>query len=298
MGRKISACGKGITSAPAGFAIRRAGGWICNPAGANWDVMFWRVLGVGLALAVIVFAGLAWGARVQAQSEAWAAVFAHANRLYEEGRYEEAAAKYEEIVASGLQNGRVYYNLGNAYFKQERLGLAILNYERAHRLTPRDEDIKTNLAYARSQIVDKIETPDPGLLGRWLASLQGLLTPDETIILAWTLYLVMTVLALLAVFVWRWRKFCLYALGFLGILLILSLASLGVKVYQQEHVREAVVTTKQVDVLSGPGENYLLEFTVHEGTTLTVEEERGDWWRVRLWGDLEGWTQKAGLQEI
>jgi tetratricopeptide (TPR) repeat protein len=251
-----------------------------------------------LALAVIVFAGLAWVTRVQAQSEAWAAVFAHANRLYEEGRYEEAAAKYEEIVASGLQNGRVYYNLGNAYFKQEKLGLAILNYERAHRLMPRDEDIKANLAYARSQIVDKIETPDPGLLGRWLASLQGLLTPDETIILAWTLYLVMTVLALLAVFVWRWRRFCLYALGFLGVLLILSLASLGVKLYQQEHVREALVTTKQVDVLSGPGENYLLEFTVHEGTTLTVEEERGDWWRVRLWGDLEGWTQKAGLQEI
>jgi uncharacterized protein YgiM (DUF1202 family) len=163
---------------------------------------------------------------------------------------------------------------------------------------PRDEDIKANLAYARSQIVDKIETPDPGLLGGWLASLQGLLTIDETIILAWALYLIMTVLALLAVFVWRWRRFCLYALGFLGVLLILSLTSLGVKLYQQEHVREAVVTAGQVDVLSGPGENYLLEFTVHEGTTLTVEEERGDWWRVRLWGDLEGWAQKAGLQEI
>ena len=108
----------------------------------------------------------------------------------------------------------------------------------------------------------------------------------------------MTVLALLAVFVWRWRRFCLYALGFLGVLLILSLASLGVKFYQQEHVREAVVIAGQVDVLSGPGDNYLLEFTVHEGTKLTFEEERGDWLRVRLWGDLEGWTQKAGLQEI
>jgi hypothetical protein len=286
-----------------------------------------RKISAGLALAAIVFIGLAlmirvqaqseawavvfasrqgggvgvspnFSSRPQAQSEAWAVVFAHANQLYEEGRYEEAAAKYEEIVASGLKNGRVYYNLGNAYFKQEKLGLAILNYERAHRLMPRDDDIKANLTYARSQIVDKIETPDPGLLGRWLASLQGLLTIDETIILAWALYLVMTVLALLAVFVWRWRRFCLYALGFLSVLLILSLASLGLKLYQQEHIREAVVTAGQVDVLSGPGENYLLEFTVHEGTALTVEEERGDWWRVRLWGDLEGWAQKAGLREI
>jgi hypothetical protein len=186
-----------------------------------------RKISAGLALAAIVLAGLAWVARVQAQSEAWAAVFAHANRLYEEGGYEEAAAKYEEIVASDLQNGRVYYNLGNAYFKQEKLGLAILNYERAHRLMSRDEDIKANLAYARSQIVDKIETPNPGLLGRWLASLQGLLTVDETTILAWVLYLGMTVLVLLTVFVWRWRRFCLYALGCLSVLLILSLASLG-----------------------------------------------------------------------
>ena len=128
--------------------------------------------------------------------------------------------------------------------------------------------------------------------------MQGLLTIDETTLLAWALYLVTTVLALLAVFVWRWRRFCLYALGLLSMLLILSLASLGIKLYQQEIVREAVVTAEQVDVLSGPGEDYLLEFTVHEGTTLTIEEERGDWGRVRLWGDLEGWAHKAGLQEI
>jgi len=256
-----------------------------------------RTIGTGLAVATIVFVGLAAG-RVQAQSEAWAAVFSRANQLYEEGRYEEAAAKYEDILASGLKNGRVYYNLGNAYFKQGKLGLAILNYERAHRLMPRDEDITANLAFARSQIVDKIETPDPGLLGRWLATLQGLLTVDETTILALAIYLVMTVVALLAVFVWRWRRFCTYALGFLGLLLVLIMLSLGIKVYQQEHVREAVVTADQVDVLSGPGENYLLEFTVHEGTTLTVEEDRGDWWRVRLGGNLEGWAQKAGLREI
>ena len=62
--------------------------------------------------------------------------------------------------------------------------------------------------------------------------------------------------------------------------------------------REAVVTAEQVDVLSGPGENYLLEFTVPEGMALAIEEERGDCWRVRLGGDREGRAQRAGLQEI
>jgi tetratricopeptide (TPR) repeat protein len=124
-----------------------------------------RKISAGLVLVGILFIGMVSVPRIQAQSEAWAVVFARANQLYEEGRYQEAVAKYEEILASGMQDGRVYYNLGNAYFKQDKLGPAILNYERAQRLMPRDEDIKVNLAYARSQIVDKVETPDQGFVG-------------------------------------------------------------------------------------------------------------------------------------
>ncbi|MCQ3980520.1 MAG: hypothetical protein DPW09_44490, partial [Anaerolineae bacterium] len=67
-----------------------------------------------------------------------------ANEDYEAGNYADAASIYEAIIASGLHNSNVYYNLGNAYFKQEDLGRAILNYRRAQRLDPRDADTTAN----------------------------------------------------------------------------------------------------------------------------------------------------------
>ena len=41
-----------------------------------------------------------------------------ANQNYEAGQFEQAAAGYEAIIEAGVRNSDVYYNLGNAYFKQ------------------------------------------------------------------------------------------------------------------------------------------------------------------------------------
>src|SRR5271169_6740835 len=68
--------------------------------------------------------------------------FKAANQLYNDGKFAEAAAAYEKIEP---KTAHVYYNLGNAWFRQNRLGLAVLNYARARQLAPRDPDIVANL---------------------------------------------------------------------------------------------------------------------------------------------------------
>ena len=82
-------------------------------------------------------------------------LFAEANAQYAEGNYIEAANRYEQILAE-QPAAEVYYNLGNAYFKQGELAQAILAYERALRLQPSFDDAKHNLQYAQAQIVDNI----------------------------------------------------------------------------------------------------------------------------------------------
>ena len=67
------------------------------------------------------------------------AIYRRANADYEQGQYQRAIEKYEQIVPL-FRNGIVYYNLGNAYFRLEERGKAIVNYERAKRLMPRDKD--------------------------------------------------------------------------------------------------------------------------------------------------------------
>ena len=83
--------------------------------------------------------------------------FKAANKLYDAGKFAEAAAAYEKLEP---KTAHVFYNLGNAWFRDGKLGLAILNYERARRLAPRDPDILANLKFAEQRLgVDEVNTP-------------------------------------------------------------------------------------------------------------------------------------------
>src|ERR1043166_4619942 len=102
--------------------------------------------------------------------------FKAANALYDAGKFAEAAAAYERLEP---KTAHVYYNLGNAWFRQDKLGLAILNYERARRLSPRDPDIQANLKFAQQKLgVDEVNTP-PRAVQRSLRSMIGSRTPAE-----------------------------------------------------------------------------------------------------------------------
>ena len=71
------------------------------------------------------------------------------NRAFAEGRYGEAAAQYEALLARRGYSAPVLFDLGNAYLRAERPVDAILAYERARVLSPRDAAIAGNLAAAR-----------------------------------------------------------------------------------------------------------------------------------------------------
>src|SRR6266404_5247545 len=106
--------------------------------------------------------------------------FKTANQLYDAGKFAEAAAAYEKIEP---KTAYVDYNLGNAWFRQGKLGLAILNYERARRLAPRDPDILANLKFAEQRLgVDDVNTPSR-VVQRFLRSVIESRTPTE-----WSVY--------------------------------------------------------------------------------------------------------------
>src|SRR5262249_32992192 len=92
----------------------------------------------------------------------------HANRAFEQalvsptpqdakGYYQQAIAGYEQLVAGGIHNAKLYYNLGNAYFRLNDLGHAILQYRRGLRLEPGNRQLQANLSYARSRRLDQID---------------------------------------------------------------------------------------------------------------------------------------------
>ena len=107
--------------------------------------------------------------------------FAQANATYNQGNYTEAALQYEQLIADAKAQmaltddyAEVYYNLGNAYYKQGELAHSILAYERALRLQPRMKDAKENLRFVESKITDRIEDTHSFFLQDWLISFRNL----------------------------------------------------------------------------------------------------------------------------
>ena len=79
------------------------------------------------------------------------------DHFYQIGNFAQASQFYQQVVSGGYESPTLYYNLGNSYYRLGKIGYAILNYERAQKLAPGDEDIAHNLALANSRIVDKID---------------------------------------------------------------------------------------------------------------------------------------------
>ena len=100
--------------------------------------------------------------------------FDAANAAYADGRYEEAAAMYQSLLDE-QPDATLYYNLGNARFKQGELAQAILNYERALRLQPNNKDAQYNLAFAQSRITDNIVEQD-FFLSSWARTVRNCLS--------------------------------------------------------------------------------------------------------------------------
>jgi tetratricopeptide (TPR) repeat protein len=223
-----------------------------------------------------------------------------ANQHYEVGEYDEAIAGYEAIIASGVRSSDVYYNLGNAYFKQGDMGRAILNYRRAQQLDPPDTDIAANLTLARTQTVDKLEVPPEGVLINIVEIAEEWLTLNQAALLALSLWLLVCVAFVVAVFQPRWRRFTAGAMTILTIFLLIGLVSMANRLYKETQSLPAVIIAPEVDVTSGPGggDQYLVEFELHAGAEVRLLESRVGWRRITLPGNLQGWVPSEAVEPV
>jgi tetratricopeptide (TPR) repeat protein len=248
-------------------------------------------------LALLLAAGLASG--VPARADTVEATFERGAAAYREGKFEDAAKAYIAILESGIADPRVFYNLGNVYFKQGRIGPAILEYERALRLDPADQDVRDNLDLARSQMRDKAPDPDLQAPVRLVKDTIESTPPD---ILSWAFlgFWWLTCLGIAGIPLmrsWIRRRFMAYGAGALALVAALFATAL---VYQMQQEAEgiAIVMADKVDVRSGPGEENTVLFTVHEGTRMEVRSRVEHWTQVSLPNGLSGWVPAESVEKV
>jgi tetratricopeptide (TPR) repeat protein len=193
----------------------------------------------------------------------------------------------------------LYYNLGNAYFKQGELAQSILAYERALRLEPSHKDAAHNLLFAQSRIIDNIEDTQSFFLSNWLKAIRNALGLQTWIILSIALFL----FALVGFFVFAFNNLLwLRKIAFYSSLLALCISVISMinasSLHQRDVSRsEAIITQGIVNVKSSPDRSGTDLFTLHEGTKVEINETLGEWCCVHV-GNNIGWMPLAYLERI
>ena len=218
--------------------------------------------------------------------------FDQANKLYEEGKFRDAAEAYAKILSSGKCSSPLLFNLGNAQFKAGQVGRAIAAYERAGQLTPRDADLRANLDFARQRVTGP--TVRPGPMRRWMSSM----TVNE-----WSL------LALFPVWIW----FALMIAGQIRPALkprirstlvgaaaasLVCCALLGWVLNVRYNERLVVVTARDAVVRNGPLPESPSKFTAVDGAELQLLDSKDEWFQVSDGATFTGWLKTNVVERV
>ncbi|MDD4922736.1 MAG: tetratricopeptide repeat protein [Bacteroidales bacterium] len=220
--------------------------------------------------------------------------------FYTQSRFNEAAAIYEQILASNGASYKLYYNLGNSYYKSKELAPAILNYERALRLNPGDPDARFNLEMCQAKIVDKIDPIGMFFIGRWYQSLGNSFDSNTWAGVAIFFFLVFMV-CLFAYFFTRvsWLKKCGFFVGIVSVFLsLLSLAYSGEQYHRFVDPDTAILFAPTITVKSSPDQSGTDLFIIHEGCKVTVLSVLGSWSEIELEDGNVGWLESKDLKMI
>jgi tetratricopeptide (TPR) repeat protein len=221
--------------------------------------------------------------------------FARANQHYEQQRYDSALVYYQRIEDAGVQDAALLYNIGNAYYRLENIGHALLYYERARELAPGDPDILANIRFANRNIIDRIPEPERTFFDALLWRLHTALS------LRAQLWLLLALLFGLSGAYAAWlfasrnaRLWLVYGASLLILLTTAAAVSAGVKIYQKEQVRHAIVLAKTLEAKNQPNGSTVL-FSVHEGVKFRIRSRSGGWALVSLPNGVSGWVETAAL---
>ncbi len=223
-----------------------------------------------------------------------------ANEAYNQGLYDSAIATYERVLDENLESYRLYYNIGNAYFKNNDIPSAILYYEKAKKLAPNDEDVSFNLSIANSMIVDKIEKVPEMFYQKWWNYFYNMFDADTWTVISVVSWLVL--LLLIGVFILaktrRVKKMSFY----FGLLfLFTSLATFGLasqKYYYTKEHKDAIVFTPTITAKSSPTRSAVDLFVIHEGTKVRIVDQVQGWVKIKLHDGSIGWLPGDAVKRI
>ena len=246
---------------------------------------------------LILLIGLIFS-NLYSQKDSLQQIIETANKLYSQNKYSEALENYQKIIQKGYVSSELYYNIGNAYFKLNNLPYAVLYYEKALHLDPRNQRAKNNLEYVNTLLnVDNRE--NKFILDKIYLSILKLFSSNGWAIVSITLFVLAFLLGLVF-FLSKKISLRRNSLIIGIILLFLSLSALWLSYDMQRYQsgnNEAIIM-QTTTVKSSPSESGTEIFVVNPGVKVKILSADNQWYEVKLPNGKTGWLEANKVEKI
>ncbi len=211
--------------------------------------------------------------------------------------FRRAAERFQILANDGIENGKLWFNLGNSQLQVGEIGEAIGAYRSAQRYIPSDGRLTANLQYARSKVSNPIQGKDTASILKRIAFWHDTLPTQVRLAIGIIFWLGFW--SLVSVRLFKTIP------GFKTTSIVLGCAALalGVSVgadVVDQHQDQGVLTANEAIVRKGNGVNYapMLKDPIHEGIEFDIIEHRHDWLHIKLPNGSTGWIEKEDAQIV
>jgi tetratricopeptide (TPR) repeat protein len=222
--------------------------------------------------------------------------FNEANKVYADGDYQYAIGLYSKILEQGIESGEVYFNLGNAYYKINDMGRAILYYEKARKYIDGDPALEQNLQLTQLRIVDKIEPIPELFIVEWWSTFIHVFSLDTLLWLCFAIFSILVLLIIINLLYSRQfiRRFIWAATAVFLLIFVITFSL----IYEFETTQFGVILEEKVSVISEPDIGGTEVFILHEGTKVKINRMVNDWFEITIPDGKTGWLKETSLEVI
>ena len=226
-------------------------------------------------------------------------LFQKSNEYYTNGDYQNAVNGYLDVLDSGFESAELYFNLGNSFYKLNNIPDSNFYYEKAKSISPNDDDILTNLIFAKNLRIDKIEVLPITQMQNFKLSILNLFSEK-----GWSISLISLIWFMSFAFIFyiisKDSKFKRLYFTLSIVFIILSSLTLFINFEKKKlsEIKYAIVYDKEIEVWSEPNNISELKFLLHEGTKVKQLDVIEDWVNIQLENGTLGWIQSSSLRVL
>ncbi|MEY2693305.1 MAG: hypothetical protein RIT03_1696 [Bacteroidota bacterium] len=226
--------------------------------------------------------------------------FEEGNDWYKKGDYNQAILAYQSVLENHKESADLYFNLGNCYYKLNKVAPAIYNYEKALYLNPTDAEIQNNLKFAHKMTIDEIKVVPKVGFAQMLHEQMSVFHYDS-----WAWIAVCFSFVFLACFIGYYfspyaAKKRLFFVGMFVFLILLFVAIISAVVEKKYSTSEhpAIVFAEMASVKSEPKSGSSEVVLLHEGAKVFVLDSLDNWKKIQLTDGTDGWINQDLIKQV